>query len=168
MIYCSFLVLILLFPIIHSGPTASCNSTATDTCCKFNTFSNLSDDIYIIDAFSRCSLGHCVICGQTNSANTADAATTQSSIDRMASLYNQNQCWNGYIAENPGSQIQFLNQRDFVCSIKNAACAINFYVPYAYDCAPPTCPTSGGESIVIDSGFNLRSVIAVVSLLFLI
>lgn len=163
------MLLVLLFLVIPvftiAGPAASCaGPSAADPCCNFNSQSYLANQNFANIAFLEADFSHCVICGESNAANTADAAQMQSAIDSIGSLYNQNQCWNGFIANSPGSHVEFLDQKEFVCKAKKSACSINFYVPYAYQ-----CPTSHAKSFLLDRSVHLSVMsVLLVSGLFLL
>lgn len=131
--------LFLLSSYCSAGPATSCPSGSTDVCCNIAGFYSQADAYWLSvqTHFAQCSTsaGYCVICGEHDAQDTATAATTQNRITDFAQRFTTNQCWNGYVATSPATNVQFLNFKDYNCNVKNSACNTTaYYIPFDYTC----------------------------------
>lgn len=126
--------LLLLITSAAAGPAASCTS-GSDPCCNMGLTQSIQWTAMNTGLDSCASLGQpCPICGQHNAQDTSAAASTQSQIDSFVNFFDQNKCWQGYIASSPGNDVEYLEHKTFICFVESASCKMNDYIDFAYQC----------------------------------
>lgn len=120
-----FFTFLTIVSFVYGGPALTCASGATDACCQMGNwgFGTSSSWRLLNAAMTLCySYDPCVICAEKNPQNTGTAAANQNTLNSVAQMFTQNNCWNGYISSSPGTNVEYLNTDTLLADVRNAKC----------------------------------------------
>lgn len=144
-----FLSFVLVPHLVVAGPAASCAAGAPyNPCCDMSYGDSIqqSEFSFVTMTFIFCrNLTPCVICGQKNGDNTASAAAKQADLHNVAQWFSDRNCWNGYVADSLGRNVQYLDWNTFNQNIQTSKCSVDFSVNGGYSEWSKSCNATGCE-----------------------